>query len=320
MPNLDRLLLPLTALSLTLALACDPADPEADDSTDDRVGERPADPDELLGACLVDADEHACDAAREHIAAAPGYHRCRSHPSLAEVTAMEADFSARLAAAPMDPTAAGATIQTWVHVLHKGDQGEVGDDQIAAQMDVLNQAYAGTGYTFTLAGTTRTDNAYYYDIDSAETAVKNALRVGGASTLNIYVGNLGGGLLGWATFPAGYSHNPKLDGVVVLNESLPGGDAAPYNLGVTAVHEVGHWLGLLHTFQDGCNKKNDLVDDTPAEKSAAFGCPVGRNTCPAKGNDPITNYMDYTDDSCMTNFTAGQIARANAQWSSYRGG
>jgi hypothetical protein len=212
-------------------------------------------------------------------------------------------------------------IPVHVHVLTAEDgRGNVSDRKIRRQIAVLDDAYAPSGFHFALAGVDRTARDGWYTLgfgSQAERKAKALLHRGGAGTLNIYTAELGGGLLGWATFPWEYADAPDQDGVVVLWSSLPGGSAEPFDLGHTATHEVGHWLGLLHTFQGRCDDR-DRVSDTAAERRPAFGCPVGRDTCPDDaGLDPIENFMDYSDDACMSLFTAGQAQRmrdAHARW------
>lgn len=253
--------------------------------------------------------------------------RCGTEPSLEKVREMEADFQARRV--PGSEKVTARTFNVYFHVINKGSgiaNGDVPDSQIASQIDTMNKRYSGTGFSFKLVSTDRTTNSSWYTMtpgSTAEKQAKSALRKGGKADLNLYTANIGQGLLGWATFPSDYSKSPSMDGVVVLYSSLPGGTAAPYDLGLTAVHETGHWVGLYHTFQGGCARNStsggDLVSDTPAEKSAAYGCPTGRDSCSSlSGKDPITNYMDYTDDSCMTNFTSGQATRASSQVATYR--
>jgi hypothetical protein len=232
--------------------------------------------------------------------------------------------------------AGSITIRVYFHVINKGSRypadGNVPDNMIRAQIDVLNRSYGGatgginTPFRFVLAGVTRTTNSTWYTMSpdsAAEAQAKSALRQGTAADLNFYTANLGGGLLGWATFPSSYRSNPKDDGVVCLFSSLPGGTSAPFNEGDTGTHEVGHWLGLYHTFQGGCSANNDGVSDTPAEKSPASGCPIGRDSCASSrypGLDPVENFMDYSSDACMWKFTSGQSMRMDNMFITYRQG
>ncbi|MFO0593529.1 MAG: zinc metalloprotease [Polyangiaceae bacterium] len=258
------------------------------------------------------------------------FDRCGTHELTAEeksaVDTHVKDHLASLKAAGAS-NVTGGTIPVYFHVINQGSgiaNGDVPDSQIADQIAVLNAAYAPWGWQFQLVATDRTTNATWFNgcyTSSTETQIKNALRQGTADDLNLYTCNPSGGILGWATFPSSYNSSPKMDGVMMLYSSVPGGTAAPYNLGDTATHEIGHWMGLYHTFQGGCTNTGDSVSDTPAEKSAAFGCPAGRDTCTGTkyaGADPIYNFMDYTDDSCMNTFTAGQDTRMDSMFTTYR--
>lgn len=219
------------------------------------------------------------------------------------------------------PAVTGGVINVYFHVI-RDDQnaGDVTNQQIQDQIAVLNDAFDGTGWSFQLQDISRTNSNPCFGMSqgsNTEGPCKAARRVGGPRDLNIYTCNPSGGLLGWATFPSAVAEQEPLDGVVLNFGTLPGGSIQGYNLGDTATHEVGHWMGLYHTFQGGCNK-GDRVSDTPAEKSPAFACTSGRDTCNAVGLDPITNFMDYTDDACMNSFTAGQDARMDSFFSVFR--
>lgn len=173
------------------------------------------------------------------------------------------------------------------------------EDDVSAQLDAMNTAYSPYGITFVQADADWTVNAAWAS-DSAEETMKESLRQGTYADLNVYLIN-SMDYLGYCYFPtstSGSDDDFTLDGCTVLSSSIPGGSETNYDLGLTAVHEIGHWFGLYHTFQGGC-VVGDRVDDTPAEASSASGCPTGRDTCPnADGEDPIHNYMDYTYDSC----------------------
>jgi len=222
-----------------------------------------------------------------------------------------------------------ATVPVWIHVISDGATGNVPQSVIDKQMSVMNLAFAAfyggakSGFSFTLAGVTRTDNAAWYNARSnsnPERDMKRTLHRGGFETLNVYT-NLAGGYLGYAYLPGLPDSHLWQDGIVLNWESMPGASptfAGRYDLGFTLVHEAGHWFNLEHTFFGGCNAKGDFVDDTPPMRTATRGCPEGKDTCLEPGLDPIHNYMDYSDDPCYNQFTAGQVARMQDAWLFHR--
>lgn len=142
-------------------------------------------------------------------------------------------------------------VPLYIHVMVNEDgDGAVSDVQINDQVDALNEAF-GPDIQYVLQEKIVTVNNEWHrcELGKNERVMKEALRRGGSETLNIYLCEPIGGLLGWATLPTKYQRDPRYDGVVAHTESIPGGRLAPYNLGFTAVHEAGHWVGLRHTFQ-----------------------------------------------------------------------
>jgi hypothetical protein len=222
-----------------------------------------------------------------------------------------------------------ATVDVYVHSITDGTTGAVTNTDIANQIQVMNTEFAGgegganTGFRFRLAGTDRTDNAAWFNAGPGtkdERDMKKALHRGDASDLNIYL-TTAEAFLGWAYFPSTYKTKPWIDGIVIDWESMLHTStvyAGRYDLGKTATHETGHWLGLDHVFQGGCNAKGDHVADTPPQLLATSGCPEGQDSCTEPGLDSIHNYMDYSYDSCYNQFTPGQTARMQDQWNFFR--
>ena len=237
-----------------------------------------------------------------------------------------------VANSPQSNSSFSVTIPVYFHVITPdGVIGNVSNNAIRAQMRALNDGFSGalggaqTGFQFSLVSVDRTVNEQWFNASPGgadEFKMKRELHEGGANALNLY-SSTAGAYLGWSYFPKQYSAQPWIDGVVFDWESMPGTSstyAGRYDLGYTVTHETGHWLGLEHTFEGACNAKGDYVDDTPAEATPTSGCPVGKDTCPDPGLDPIHNFMDYSYDECYTEFTPGQADRMQNQYLAYRAG
>ncbi|TFK38136.1 metalloprotease [Crucibulum laeve] len=282
----------------------------------------------LLGSSFVFA---VPSAAESHSDLVPNARVCGANLSPEEIAFAEESFAVdRLVLETTNKQLRTGAIPVYFHVVAANqtrEEGWLAAEDVDYQIQVLNDDFASTGVQWVLADADWTVDADWFSLaapgNSREVDMKKRLRRGDASALNIYsVGFTGGansGLLGYSNFPSAYSRDPNDDGVVVLYSSLPGGAMQDYNLGRTVTHEVGHWVGLYHTFQGGCAEPGDFVDDTPQEAGPTYGCPVSKDTCSSDGVDPIQNFMDYSYDACMSQFTAGQAARMKEQLQTYRG-
>jgi hypothetical protein len=248
-----------------------------------------------------------------------------------------------IASGAAEQSRAVITIPTVYHVVYRTSTENITDSQIASQMTVLNadfrklnadwtntpsvfQSYvADCEIEFCMAQRDPTNNATtgitrkYVNKTSWGTNddVKKSSKGGvdpwsAANYLNIWVCNIGGGILGYAQFPGGPS---STDGVVIDYRYLgtEGTATYPFNKGRTATHEVGHWLNLYHIWGDAtCG--SDLVSDTPTHNTANYGCPTypHYSTCSGSPVEMTMNFMDYTDDACMYMFSTGQKNRMRA--------
>lgn len=205
-----------------------------------------------------------------------------------------------------------------------------------AQLDTLNAAYNPYNIQFELQNVTwNTNDAWAVGKGDDDKNMKQTLRQGTYKTLNLYFQtDLSGGVLGRCTLPSTLNPSTKgntssyaNDGCNINANTMPDGRMDGFNEGMTAVHETGHWLGLLHTFEGySCDGPGDYIDDTPVEKTATNGCPTNpkKQSCPdqqkAGESDPIHNYMDYSIDACYERFTDLQVKRMRSMWGMFRDG
>ncbi len=242
------------------------------------------------------------------------------------------------------------TIPVVVHIIYDDNNSNISDEQVISQIEVLNEDYrhlpetpgfgegVDMGIQFCLAGKdpngnattgiTRTFSPLTSHNTSRDRDLKELIKWETDQYLNIWVvksleqtvGNETEEILGYTFLPG--TIQKSLEGIVISNLNFGKGGTAlpPFNRGRTLTHEVGHYLGLRHTFNEGCSgnltqtclSQGDRVCDTPAEQQPKYGCPSNSNSCTEEGcdlADPIRNYMNYVDDVCMDQFTDGQRDR-----------
>ena len=271
----------------------------------------------------------------------PGFRQCsandvlelqiKNDPSLKERMNAIEEFTERVTANPQAYRLVNGVIQIPVvfNVLYRTTAENVSTAQLQSQIDVLNEDFATTnadynltstynsvksgniGVTFVLDATNRraTTKTSWSTNDAMKKSAQGIAPTTPTTKLNVWVCNMGGGILGYAQFPGGSS---ATDGVVLDNNATgrTGTATAPFHKGRTATHEVGHWLNLRHIWGDAtCG--TDQVGDTPTHNTANYGCPSAGHlsTCSGTPVEMTMNYMDYSDDACMYMFSAGQASR-----------
>ncbi len=232
---------------------------------------------------------------------------------------------------PVDDGLGVINIPVVVHVIYNNANENISDNQINSQIGILNDDFnaanndvnlvpgdfsslvADSDFNFTLSQVIRvsssrtswgTNDAMKFSSNGGSDAVSPATH------LNIWVCNIGGGILGYAQFPGG---SASTDGIVVSPQYFgnTGFVAAPFDEGRTTTHEVGHWLNLRHIWGDGRCNRDDFVSDTPKSDRPNYGCP-SFPTVHCRSTDMTMNYMDYVDDACMYMFSEGQKQRMRA--------
>ncbi len=255
----------------------------------------------------------------------------KEDPTLgARMNAIE-DFTKQVLANPGQYRLVNGVVEIPVvfNVLYKTSAQNVSLTQLQSQIDVLNEDFSATNADYNLTSTynnvkagnitvrfvldavnrRQTNTTSWSTNDAMKKSAKGIAPTSPTTKLNIWVCNMGGGILGYAQFPGG---NSATDGIVLDDNATgrTGTAAAPFNKGRTATHEVGHWLNLRHIWGDAtCG--NDQVGDTPTHNTANYGCPAAGHTSTCAGNpiEMTMNYMDYTDDACMYMFSQGQASR-----------
>ncbi|KAK7213787.1 hypothetical protein V2G26_020965 [Clonostachys chloroleuca] len=255
---------------------------------------------------------------------------CGSAPypdELLEMTAFFKDEDAKLTNGSMSIAAAPApgSSQVFIHVVSAQQSTFITDDMINRQFAMIRDEWKKHGWTMTLAGKSKTVNSNWAT-DKDQLNMKKKLRKGAYRDLNVYViDKIGtGGTTGYCYYPTS-SHatggtNFYQDGCTIIRSTVPvsNDDKVKNGKGKTLIHEVGHWLGLKHVFEGGCDGAGDGIADTPAQKDAYWTC-AARDSCPGNaGSDPIHNYMGYTMGTCRTGFTKGQVTRMKTIWKTVR--